>query len=148
MTNRDDLIQTLARLDPATFENVIASAYRRRHETAGSAPQARPDLQATPRQFAEWLARRHMSSDMAIERVIYLPSGTPGDEIRVLEVNRLLNPPDPDGIEPLDFSPEDLPFKVFVADVTADQWEQIKGTPDAVLPRGWKLDGNLIFARG
>jgi hypothetical protein len=148
MTNRDDLIQTLARLDPATFENVIASAYRQRHGLAGGAPQNRPDSQATPRQFAEWLARRHMSSDMAIERVIYLPAGAEDDEIRLLEVNRLLNPPDPDVIEPLDFSPDDLPFRVFVADVTADQWERIKEAPDAVLPPGWRLDGNLIFARG
>jgi hypothetical protein len=148
MTNREDLIQTLAQLDPATFENVISSAYQQRHGTAGAAPQTRPDRQATAKQFAEWLARRHMSSDMAIERVIYLPVGAEDDEIRLLEVNRLLNPPDPDVIEPLDFSPDDLPFKVFVADVTTDQWERINEESDAVLPPGWKLDGNLIFKRG
>ncbi len=148
MTNREDLIQTLARLDPATFEDVIASAYQQRHGTAGAALQTRPDPQATAQQFAEWLARRHMSSDMAIERVIFLPSGAQDHEIRLLEVNRLLNPPDPDVIEPLDFSPDDLPFKVFVADVTTDQWERIKGEPDTMLPPSWKLDGNLIFTRG
>jgi hypothetical protein len=148
MANREDLVQTLADLDPATFENVIASAYRQRHGTAGGAPQTRPDHTATPRQFAEWLARRHMSSDMAIERVVYLPSGARDDEIRLLEVNRLLNPPDPDVKEPLDFSPDDLSYKVFVADVRADQWERIKQAPDALLPRGWMLDSNLIFARG
>jgi hypothetical protein len=148
MTNREDLIQTLVRLDPPTFENVIASAYRERHGTTGGVPLTRPDPQATPRQFAEWLARRHMASDMAVERVIYFPAGAPEDEIRLLEVNRLLNPPDPDAIEPLDFTPDDLPFKVFLADVTADQWERIKREPDEVLPRGWKLDGNLSFTRG
>jgi hypothetical protein len=148
MTNREDLIQTLARLDPATFENVIASAYQQRLGTAGAGPQTRPDSQATAQQFAEWLAGRHMSSDMAIEQVIYLPAGAQDNEIRLLEVNRLLNPPDPDVIEPLDFSPDDLPFKVFVADVTTDQWERIKADPDAVLPPGWKLEGNLVFMRG
>jgi hypothetical protein len=147
MTNREHLIRTLAQLDPTTFENVIASAYQLRNVASGAAPQTRPDPQATARHFAEWLARRHMSSDMAIERVIYLPTGAPDDEIRLLEVNRLINPPDPDAIEPLDFSPDDLTFKVFVADVTSDQWERIKGEP-ALLPPGWRLDGNLIFTRG
>ena len=44
MTNREDLIQTLARLDPATFVTLISSAYQRRHGTADGAPQARPDF--------------------------------------------------------------------------------------------------------
>jgi hypothetical protein len=148
MSSREDLIATLASLDPASFEDVISSAYRRRLGTAGAVPSPRPDPQATARQFAEWLAKRHMSSDLALERIIYLPAGAPDDEIRLLEVNRLLHPPDPDIIEPLDFSPDDLPFKVFVADITSDQWEQVQREPDAVLPPGWKLDGNLIFTRG
>lgn len=148
MSSREDLIATLASLDSASFEDVISSAYQRRLGRAGAAPRTGPDPQATAREFAEWLARRHMSSDLAIERVIYLPAGALDDEIRLLEVNRLLHPPDLDVIEPLDFSPDDLRFKVFVADITSDQWEWIKRDPDAVLPPGWKLDDNLIFTRG
>jgi len=148
MSNREELITTLASLDSASFEDVISSAYQRRLGVTGGAPSTRPDPQATARQFAEWLARRHMSSDLAIERVIYLPAGAQDDEIRLLEVNRLLHHPDPDVIEPLDFSPDDLHFKVFVADVTSDQWDRIKREPNAVLPPGWRLDGNLIFTRG
>jgi hypothetical protein len=148
MSSREDLIATLASLDSASFEDVISSAYQQRLGPAGAAPPTRPDSQAMARQFAEWLARRHMSSDLAIERVIYLPTGAQDDEIRLLEVNRLLHPPDPDVIESLDFSPDDLPFKVFVADVTSDQWERIKREPDAVLPPGWRLDGNVTFTRG
>jgi hypothetical protein len=148
MPSREDLIATLASLDSASFEDVISSAYQQRLGTAGTTPATRPDPQATARQLAEWLARRHMASDMAIERVIYLPTGAQDDEIRLLEVNRLLNPPEFDVIEPLDFSPDDLSFKVFVADVTSDQWERIKREPDAVLPPGWKLDGNIILTRG
>ena len=76
-----------------------------------------------------------MSSDLAIERVVYLPTSTQDDEIRLLEVNRLLHPPDPEAVEPLDFSPDDLPFKVFVADVTSDQWERIKREPELSFPQ-------------
>ena len=147
--NRDELVDALVQLDPRTFEEVIASAYQQRHGPEEDVSQDRPDSQATPLQFAEWLAKRHLSSDMAIERVVYLPKGAPPDEIRLLEVNRLLHPPDPDNIEPLDFTPDTEPaFKVFVADVTTDQWERIKQAPDAILPAEWKLEGNRIFTRG
>jgi hypothetical protein len=147
MPNRDELIQTLAQLDPATLEDVITSAYRQRHKDEGAASQFPPDSQATPQQFAHWLAKRHLSSDGAIERVIYLPAGSLSNEIRLLEVNRFLNPPDPDVVEPLDFTPDDLPFKVFVADVTTDQWERIKQSPE-LLPTGWDLKDNQIITRG
>ena len=51
--------------------------------------------------------------------------------------------------EPLDFTPDtDLPFKVFVADVTTDQWERIQRAPETILPAGWKLEGNQIMTRG
>ncbi len=84
-----------------------------------------------------------------LERVIYLPTGAPDKEIRLLEVNRLLNPPDPDIIEPLDFTPDaDPPFKIFVADITMDQWEQVQRAPETILPSGWKLEGNQVFTRG
>ena len=149
MPNREELIQALARLDTATFEDVITSAYQTRHPADEVESPACPDPQATPRQFAEWLARRHLSSDMALERVVYLPTGAPDDEIRLLEVNRLLSPPDFDSIEPLDFSPDTDPFlKVFVADITTDQWERIRREPDSILPTGWELEGNHIFTRG
>jgi hypothetical protein len=149
MANRDDLVQALAQLDPTTFEDVITSAYRQRHDSSGVASQAAPDPPKTPEEFAHWLATRHLSSDAAIERVVYLPTGSPDGEIRLLEVNRFLNPPDLDVVEPLDFSPDTgLPFKVFVADVTADQWERIKQDPGSILPTGWELEDNRIITRG
>ena len=149
MPNREILIQALAQLDPTAFEDVITSAYRQRQDSEGVASQPPADSQATPRQFAHWLAKRHLSSDAAIERGVFLPKGSPDDEIRLLEVNRFLNCPDPDVVEPLDFTPDtDPPFKVFVADVTTDQWERIKQAPEAILPPGWKLEGNQIITRG
>jgi len=149
MPDRDELIQTLAQLDAATLEDVITSAYRQRQVAEGDASPAPPGPHAKPQQFAHWLAKRHLSSDGAIERVVYLPTDSPGDEIRLLEVNRFLNPPDPDAVEPLDFTPDiDLPFRVFVADVTTDQWERIKQAPESILPAGWKMEGNQIITRG
>jgi len=149
MPNREELIQALAQLDPTTLEEVVNTAYRRHNDPAEAAVQARPDPHATPEQFAQWLAQRHLSSDAAIERVVYLPAGSPGDEIRLLEVNRFLNTPATDAIEPLDFTPEmDLPYRVFVADIKSDQWERVQREPGAVLPQGWRLDGNRIIDRG
>jgi hypothetical protein len=149
MTNREELIHALAQLDPVTFEDVITSAYQQRHDPDNLGSEAGPGTQATAEQFARWLAKRHLSSDAAIERIVYLPTGAADDEIRLLEVNRFLNAPEPDMIEPLDFTPDtDAPFKVFVADVTTDQWERIQRLPDNVLPDGWKLPGHQIIVRG
>ncbi len=148
MPEREDLIVALAQLDPVAFEDVVNSAYRRRQDSEGSTPEAVPGPEATTQQFAHWIAKRHLSSDAAIEKVVYLPTGSPVDEIRLLEVNRLLNPPEPDAVEPLDFSPDsDPPFRVYVADITADQWERIKQSPESLLPKGWDVRGSQIIGR-
>jgi hypothetical protein len=149
MPDREDLIQALAQLDPATLEEVVNTAYRQRNDSAEAAAQARPGPHATPEQFARWLAQLHLSSDAAIERVVYLPAGAPDNEIRLLEVNRFLNLSDTEAIEPLDFSPEtDVPYRVFVADITSDQWERVQREPDAMLPPGWRLDDKQVIVRG
>jgi hypothetical protein len=149
MPNHEDLVQALAQLDPADMEEVITTAYRRRLDPTVAATQARPEPEATPEQFARWLAHRHLSSDAAVDRVVYLPAGDLDNEIRLLEINRFLNPPDPDVVEPLDFSPDidGLPYKVFVADITTDQWERIQRAPEAFLPAGWDLTGHQIITR-
>jgi hypothetical protein len=148
MPDLEELIQALAELDSATLQNVINSAFERRRDLADRAELARPGPETTPSQFAKWLALRHMETDVAIERVVYLPAGAPEGEIRLLEVNRFLHPPEDDVIEPLDFTPDslNLPFIVLVADVTRDQWERIKREP-SILPEGWDLKDNQIFTR-
>lgn len=148
MPDREQLIQALIQLDPASLEEVVNAAYRQRTDSeAGAAMRPAPD--ATAAQFAHWLARRHLSTDAAIERVIYLPTGAPENEIRLLEVNRFLNQSDPQAIEPLDFTPEmDLPYRVFVADITGDQWDLVKRDGDPVLPPGWRFQDNQMIVRG
>jgi hypothetical protein len=148
MPDREQLIEALAQLDPAAFEDVVTSAFRRRHPPGEAASPDAPDSRATPQQFAHWLANRHLSSDAAIEQVVYLPDGSPAGEIRLLEVNRFLDAPEPDVVEPLDFTPDtDPPFRVFVADITSDQWDRIKRAPESLLPKGWNLKEYQIIGR-
>ena len=85
MPNPEELIQALAELDPATLENVINTAYNRRRDPAETTRRARPNPEDGADPFARWLAQRHMETDAAIERVVYLPTGAPNNEIRLLE---------------------------------------------------------------
>ncbi len=99
--------------------------------------------------FAAWLARQHLKFDSRLTEVIYLPSGAPEDEVRLLEVNTGLYPVPGSPIAPVETTPavNDLPFRVSVADITPEEWAQIKAKPH-LLPNGWALDNNQITRRG
>lgn len=146
MVKPSELVDVLAALDEATFSDVYVEAVRRRDRDRAGAVQ--PPPRANGDDFARWLAHRHLESDASVRDVIYLPSGAPASEVRLLEVNRLLNAPAPDVIEPTDYTPDiaGLSFTVFVADITPDQWERIeRGT--LALPRGWELGGKVVIGR-
>ena len=98
--------------------------------------------------FAQWLARQHLRFDSRLTQVIYLPSGAPEDEVRLLEVNTGLYPGPDNPIVPVETPPavKELPFRVWVADVTPNEWQQIQSNP-ALLPAGWSLEGNQIIRR-
>jgi hypothetical protein len=98
--------------------------------------------------FASWLARQHLKFDSRLTQVIYLPSGAPQNEVRMLEVNTGLYPAPRDPIIPVETTPavNDLPFRVMIADVTPDEWNQIQSNP-GLLPSGWNLEGNSISRR-
>jgi len=98
--------------------------------------------------FAEWLAREHLGFDKRLTLAVYLPGGAPEDEVRLLEVNTGLYPEPGNPITPIETTPAvtDLPFRVLVADVTPEEWNQIK-TDSGLLPAGWSLEGNRIFQR-
>ena len=135
-------------LDANEFLGVLNESLRRRE--AANPEDRRPPLNPTRDQFAEWLARRHLASDPGLTRVIDLPGGAPDGEIRLLEVNGLLTEAGAEPIEPLDFSPDsdELPFRVFVAEISPDEWDQIRGGGWAILPSGWSLEGNKVYTRG
>jgi hypothetical protein len=98
--------------------------------------------------FAEWLARQHLEFDKRLTLAVYLPAGAPEDEVRLLEVNTGLYPEPGNPIVPVETTPAvaDLPFRVWVADVTPDEWERIQTNP-GLLPAGWSLEGRVTSRR-
>ena len=98
--------------------------------------------------FAIWLARQHLRFDSRLTQVVYLPFGAPEDEVRLLEVNTDLYPEPGSPIVPVETTPAvtDLPFRVWVADVTPYEWNQIQANP-GLLPPGWSLEGRQTIRR-
>ena len=149
MPTQEEIIQTLCQLDTGALEIVINEALRQRSNAPGASSPAMPGPEEGPEPFARWLAHRHLSTDPAIQWVVYLPTGAPNDEVRLLEINRFLQLDDDDVIEPVDFTPDDdLTFKVFVADVASDQWERIQQGQGPSMPPGWQLEGYRVYSRG
>jgi hypothetical protein len=98
--------------------------------------------------FAEWLARQHLRFDNRLTQVVYLPTDAPEDEVRLLEVNTGLYPEPGNPVVAIETTPAiiDLPFRVWVADVTPNEWNQIQANP-ALLPPGWSLEGRRTTRR-
>lgn len=98
--------------------------------------------------FAEWLARQHLGFDSRLTEVVYLPSGSPDNEVRLLEVNTGLYRDADQTIVAVETTPAiaDLPFRVWIADVTPDEWAKLQASPDK-LPAGWSLDARQIMRR-
>jgi hypothetical protein len=101
-----------------------------------------PDAGMSRDAFARWISRRHFAIDKGITRILYLPTGAPPEEVRLLEVNELAYIPENAPIEGLDFMPdiEGLNYRLFVADVTPRQFEAVQSHRVA-LPAGWNLEG-------
>lgn len=99
-------------------------------------------------QIAEWVAKRHMGADGGIHHVWFLPSGSPADEIRLLEVSERFTG-EAAKIEPIDFGLDldGAKYKLLVADISAEHLEKIKADPAKLLPKDWMIDGVLIWGR-
>ena len=145
MLSREEIVDALARLSPVEFDDVINAAFASRQDPTPPPPPPHPSRD----EFADWMAKRHLGSDIALDKVVYLPDGAPEDEIRLLEVNRLMRAPEPDEIERLDFTPDidGIAFKVFVADITHDQWNRIRAGHGTLLPTGWSLTNSIAYGR-
>jgi hypothetical protein len=98
--------------------------------------------------FANWLARQHLRFDSRLTQAIYLPSGAPEDEVRLLEINTGLYPEPGSPIVPVETTPAvtDVPFRVWVADVTPEEWDLIQANP-GLLPPSWSLQGGQTIRR-
>ena len=144
-----ELSQKLASLDDVDWFTVLEDAKaKRRNRFAGDQLDPDPQPGVSAESFAQWIARRHLAVDPGIREVIYLPTDSPANEIRLLEVNAMLDGLQDEEVLPSDYGTpvEGLDFSVHVADITPQQWQDIQGERLA-LPPGWKLNNPIFLAR-
>lgn len=147
MSDLSQLAEQLAQLSEDDLSRVLDQAYDKRGAVAR--PDSPSGSALSRDQFAEWIAKRHLSIDRSIQDVYYLPSGAPAREIRLVEVNaRLIVPDDFDAVQPVDFKPTvaGVDFALSVADVSPQQWDAIQ-RHELDLPPGWQLAGYRHFGR-
>ena len=96
---------------------------------------------------ARWYATEHLKTDPGIVSVYYLPANADEREIRLIEINRLIGDRNDDALAPIDFGIDtgmDTEHKLFVLDVTPEQWERIT-SQQLGLPSNWSLDGAIHY---
>jgi hypothetical protein len=110
-------------------------------------PEPEPPLGSDRDLIAEWVAKRHLSADGSLRQIVYLPTGAPPNEIRLLEINERLTRPE-NTLEPIDFSIDvaGKAMRLSVADLTGEQFEQLRRNP-ANLPPGWSLEKLRFWGR-
>jgi hypothetical protein len=99
-------------------------------------------------EVAKWVAQRHMGAEGGIHHVCFLPTDSPADEIRLLEVSERFTA-GVGKVEPIDFGLDldGRKYKLSVADVSLDQLEKIKANPSQSVPKDWTIDRMLIWDR-
>ena len=105
-----------------------------------------PAIQFNRDSMARWYAKEHLKTDPGIVAVYYLPTNAGEREIRLIEVNKLIGDRNDDALEPIDFGVDtgmETAHKLFVLDVTPEQWERIR-TQELHLPGNWSLDSAII----
>jgi len=96
--------------------------------------------------MARWYAKEHLKTDPGIQTIHYLPTGAGDCEIRFIEINTLRTD---DALEPIDFGIDmgsDNAHKLYVLDVTEDQWTRLQ-SGELVLPTGWSLEGGVAYTK-
>jgi hypothetical protein len=99
--------------------------------------------------MARWYAKQHLKTDPGIVSVYYLPKNAGEREIRFIEINNLIGDRNDDALEPIDFGVDtgmDTAHKLFVLDVTPDQWDRIRASK-LRLPTNWALDDAIQFGQ-
>jgi hypothetical protein len=108
-----------------------------------------PATQFNRDSMARWYATEHLKTDPGIVHVYYLPTNAAEREIRFIEVNELIGDRNDDALEPIDFGVDtgmDTAHKLFVLDVTPEQWERIR-TEQLGLPGNWSLNNAIDYAK-
>ncbi len=143
MALHDQLVTELDKLSPEELEDVLDRL------TSTRARKSNEPETDKKKGFAIWLAKQHLGIDPHIHEVIYLPTDSPAQEIRLIEINtKLYLEPGDDAIVPVNMTPaaSGLPYKVTVADITPAQWSRVQRTP-GLLPVGWSLAGRVRTGR-
>lgn len=97
--------------------------------------------------MASWYAKEHLKTDPGIVSVYYLPANAGEREIRFVEINRLIGDRNDQSLEPIDFGVDPgmaTAHKLFVLDVTPQQWDRIR-MQELALPESWSLDGAVQY---
>ena len=97
--------------------------------------------------MARWYATEHLKTDPGIVAVHYLPANAGEREIRFIEVNHLIGERTDDVLDPIDFGVDagtEIAHRLFVLDVTPQQWERIR-SGELHLPANWSLGGEIPF---
>jgi hypothetical protein len=98
-------------------------------------------------QVVSWLAVQHFAASPEITDIYYLRTDAPEEEIRLLEVNRLVACPQEE-VEAVDFGfdIEGLHYRLLVADISPAEHQRLEsGT--LKLPGGWTLQGAWHWGR-
>ena len=98
--------------------------------------------------MARWYAKEHLKTDPGIVSVYYLPTNAGEREIRFVEINKLIGERNDNALEPIDFGIDtgtENEHKLFVLDVTPEQWERI-AAEELRLPHDWSLDGAICYS--
>jgi len=107
-----------------------------------------PTTQFNRNFMAGWYAREHLKTDPGVVSIYYLPTNAGEREIRFIEINTLIGDQNDDALEPIDFGIDtgtDNAHKLFVLDVTPEQWKRIEAR-ELQLPGDWSLDGGIPYA--
>lgn len=150
MPTREEIVQYLSSLPDIDYSDVLLEVDSGRRRNLEEELEADVLPQNADRDtVAAWLARKHLAIDPGIVEVFYLQIAPPR-EIRLVEVNQLVNLPDPaDNVIPaLDFGLpiEGLHYSLFVADLTPGQMEALR-RGQLRLPQGWVLEPFRRFGR-
>ncbi len=98
-------------------------------------------------EVAAWLAKWHLRIDSDVHEIWYLPSGSPLDEIRLLELSdRVVH--DEGKINAVNYrlDMEGIPFRLMVADASTEGADLARSDPQQ-LPDGWSLERSQSWTR-
>jgi len=95
--------------------------------------------------IARSMVRDHFETEEFLERIVWFKNAADKEEIHLIEVNRECPPLG--AVMPLFFgATEKFPLDALVADVSPEDWEQIRAGTMRLLP-GWSLENAVEFER-